>query len=356
MKQKSKPNKKNEKVKSEKNTPPGKPINWGEVAETTKQIVHKGSVSSMSFINGVVGDHLDVHGAPIAIAMSFRKNGKVVSLSRADLKKDFPKATNKIALFIHGLISDELWWNYSKSNETYGSHLEKDLGFTPFYLRYNSGKHVSENGKQLSSMIEELIENYPTKVKEIVLVGHSMGGLVLRSACHYAKQNKAKWVSALKNVIFLGSPHQGAPLEKLGNLATTVLKFIPFNPFVKLTRRIINLRSSGIKDLRHGYVVDEDWEGKDPDDLFTTKKTNIPLLKGVSYYVITGTLHEDPKHVINFWLGDILVREPSALGKAWLKPLQIPFDENNHKEFPGIIHHNLTRSPEIYHQIRKWLN
>ena len=197
----------------------------------------------------------------------------------------------------------------------YGVLLQRDLGYTPFYLRYNTGRHISENGRNLDQLMNELIAALPVAIDEIIFITHSMGGLVTRSACGYGLRHESAWIKKVRKLFYLGSPHLGAPLEKFGNAAAFVLKNFP-RPYIKIIGDVINVRSSGIKDLRFGYVTDADWVGRDPDLFLKNTKNSLPLMEGASHYVITGRLTKNPGHPVSRWLGDALVRTPSALGRA----------------------------------------
>jgi len=180
-----------------------------------------------------------------------------------------------------------------------------------------------------------------------------MGGLVVRRACYDATQHQMDWVKKVQKLFFLGSPHLGTPLEKIGNVVSNVLQAVP-RPYTKLAGDVVNLRSSGIKDLRYGYVTDEDWEGQDPDAMLQNNKNTIPLLEGVTHYIITGRLTEDSEHPVVQWFGDAMVRKPSALGQSKDEEHSIPFPLEHHREFPKVGHLKLTRFPEIYEQIKLW--
>ena len=330
-----------------------KSIKIKETLEKTVSVVKTGATKGAAILNGVIGDSLEETSSQLARKMQFYKGGKPITLTKEEITKVYPKPTPKICILVHGLASDELMWNFPKSKENYGNLLQKEFGYTPFYLRYNSGLHISENGKNLSLLIHTLFKNYPTNIKELILIGHSMGGLVIRSACYYGDKQNVTWIYKIRKIFFLGSPHLGAPLEKFGNVVTNVLEKIP-NPFVKITKNVINLRSAGIKDLRYGYLIDEDWKGKDPDTLLKNSKNLVPLQEGVSYYIISGTVTEDPESIFSVWFGDAMVRKPSVLGKDKSGIHTLPIPEENHKEFAGIDHISLMHEPRVYEQIKEW--
>ncbi|MFC1849923.1 esterase/lipase family protein [candidate division CSSED10-310 bacterium] len=308
----------------------------------------------VSVLNGIVGDYLVAQQNDLAIRMQFVKQNKLLPLTSESLRAAYPNLTPKICILVHGLSTDERIWNFRDGvNKTYGTLLQQDLGITPFYVRFNSGLHISENGKKLAQLIADLIEAYPIPVEDIIFLAHSMGGLVTRSACYYGSRQAARWVTKVRKLFFLGTPHRGAPLEKVGNVFTNILKFIP-RPYTHHVADIINIRSSGIKDLRFGYLVDEDWTGYNPDSLLQNNQQPIPLLAGAAHYIVSGTLTEDPDHYFTLLFGDGMVRKSSVLGQARQKGFQVPFDPDNHKEFPKIRHIKLAHSPQVYEQIKIW--
>ncbi len=314
--------------------------------------IKKATDLGIGILNGVIGDYLHEQQNELAAVMNFYLRNKPLHLSTEKLKEAYPDITPRICILVHGLTNDENIWRFHDDPKmTYGSLLQKDMEYTPFYLRYNTGRHISENGRNFSKMITALIEAYPVKVKEIILITHSMGGLVTRSACHYGKEEG--WIEKVRKVYYLGTPHMGAPLEKFGNIVTNILEAVP-RPYIKLASDIINLRSSGIKDLRFGYLVDEDWEGRDPDAPLKNNKHFVPLLESASHYIITGTLTENPNHPVSRMIGDVLVRKSSALGRSKEENQSIPFDKANHREFNKMGHMMLTHNLEVYLQIKKW--
>ncbi len=315
--------------------------------------IKKGARLGVGLLNGIVGDYLQENHNGLAVQMGFYVHKKPMIISKENIKTIHHHPTSKICILIHGLTNDETIWNFSNTkNENYGTFLQNDLNYTPFYVRYNTGLHISENGKQLAQLIETLVQNYPTAVDEIVIIAHSMGGLVTRSACYYAPLQNANWTDKLTKLFFLGTPHLGAPLEKFGNALSHLLKSIP-NSYTNITSDLINLRSAGIKDLRYGYIIDEDWKNQHPDDLLANHKTIVPLLETVEYYLITGTITENKTALVNEWFGDIMVRKNSGTGQSKDKH-HINFDLKNHQEFPGIAHLKLVDSKLIYKQIKVW--
>lgn len=306
-------------------------------------------------LNGIVGDYLHRRKNPLAAGMTLRVNGCTVPIEAAALKDAFPKASRRIAVFVHGLCNTEQAWNlyaeqyYGNPDTNFGLRLERDLGYTPLFVRYNTGRHISNSGKELCALLAKLVENFPVSIEEIVLVGHSMGGLVARSAAHYGERRGEAWVKALAHVFCIASPHLGAPLEKAANLLTTVLNHFD-TPGTSVPAAILNARSSGIKDLRFGYVAEEEWADSDPDALLDDNRHDIPFIEHVGYYFLASTFTRDPKHPTAKLLGDLLVRLPSAAGRHPKPAKRIPFHFG--RVFPGMHHLHLLNHPDVYEQIR----
>ncbi|MBI2336132.1 MAG: hypothetical protein HYU97_05165 [Deltaproteobacteria bacterium] len=297
-------------------------------------------------VNGVIGDTLEKSKTRLAIKMKLYMAGGPLTLSKNSLSKITPPDTGKICILAHGSCGSEKGWGFSHDMSTnYGSLLQKDFGYAPFFLRYNSGMHISTNGRHLSNLLEKFMGCYPGKIGEIVLVGHSMGGLVFRSACYYGQKEKRRWIKFIRKIFYLGTPHLGTHLEKLGKLTTVILNQIP-NPITKAIVILGDLRSAGIKDLRHGYVIDEDWQKKNAGDLFYWHQNKPPLLKKVDHYLICGTLSKVANSKMGRWFGDGLVHLASGTG--------IPFLQDHCKIIPRISHEHLQRSARVYEQIREW--
>lgn len=306
--------------------------------------------AAMGLLNGAIGDHLHERANGLGLGMSLRHGERYLELDRT---LEVGGATPKIALFVHGLGTTE--WSWCLESEAYhgdpsasfGTLLARDLGYTPFYARYNTGRHVSENGRQLARELARLVAAYPIELEELLLVGHSMGGLVIRSACHYAQEEALAWPAKVRRVFCLGSPHHGAPLEKLGNVAAAVLGAID-TPGTLIPARLIEGRSAGIKDLRRGALVDEDWLGRDPDAVREPEARAIPLLDHVSYAFISATVTADPDHPVGRIVGDLLVQRPSASGSR-IEESTFPIETRN---YGGVLHHQLQNHPAVYEQIR----
>ena len=251
-------------------------------------------------INGVLGDYLAATGNPLAMDMDIRRDG---------LSLDAPQGP-RLLLLIHGLCMNDRQWR--RNGHDHGAALAAELGYEAAYVRYNSGRHVSLNGRELSELLERFVEGAGVPVEELAIIGFSMGGLLARSACHYAAQAGHRWPLRLKRLIFLGTPHLGAPLERGGSGLHMLLDLSPYSaPIGGLAR----LRSAGITDLRHGNLIDEDWADADRFDRSARRPQPLPLPANVHCAALAGTTGQRVGDLHDRLLGDGLVPVASALGE-----------------------------------------
>jgi pimeloyl-ACP methyl ester carboxylesterase len=305
---------------------------------------------ALGALNGALGDHLHRDGSALTVRMTLRRGGRDLDPATDDLALAYPEASPRLAVFLHGLCeTDEAWKLGARFHTPYGARLEAEHGYTPLYVRYNTGRHISENGRELVRLLDHVAERWPVEIAEIALVGHSMGGLVSRSACHYA--DGSMWPSKVRHVFTLGSPHKGAPLEKAATAATGALSRLPETRGIA---RAFKARSSGIKDLGHGYLVDEDWRYQDPDAFVQQAGSVIPFLSCAKHYFICATVSRDADAPLGRIVGDLLVLRESAWGQARRgERMQFPVDHYCH--VGEVNHFDLLNHPAIYEQIRRWL-
>ena len=312
---------------------------------------HTGS-AVLAALNGLYGDHLAARGNQFAFGMTVRHDGGDLSLDPDGLAGAFPDATARLVVFVHGLCETDRSWRCRSAPDSdptgYGDRLHNDLGFTPLYLRYNTGLHVSENGRALAGLLDELVRGWPVPVRDVALVGHSMGGLVARSACHYGRAGRQPWTDAVRHVFCLGSPHLGADLEKGTNVLAWALAKLPET---RSLAGVLNARSAGIKDLRFGSCADEDWCDCNPDEFLRDRCQEVPFLPGAHYYFIAATLNPQ---AVGQVFGDLLVRLPSASGQGGTGR-RIPFEVEHGHHVPGLHHFDLLNHPAVYRQMHTWL-
>ena len=305
-------------------------------------------------LNGLWGDHLADTANPLAIPMTLRVGGKPLELATDTLAAQLQAPTARLAVLVHGLCMNDLQWQ--RQSHDHGAALARDLGFTPLYLHYNSGRHVSQNGRELAALLEQLVRQWPVPVDELALIGHSMGGLVARSACHYASEAGLAWPGSLKKLVFLGTPHQGAPLERGGHLVDTLLGFSPYvAPFGRLGRA----RSAGITDLRYGNLQDADWQGRDHHAQKRDDRRPTPLPTGVDAYAVAATRTEAGRGAgagsANAVSGDGLVPLASALGEHRDPALALTLPKSHQLVIENANHWDLLNRAEVYVQLLAWL-
>jgi pimeloyl-ACP methyl ester carboxylesterase len=235
----------------------------------------------------------------------------------------------------------------------HGAALATEEGFSQVYLHYNSGLHISTNGRAFAELIETLLQIWPVPVDELVIIGHSMGGLVSRSACHYGKVAGHAWQRHLRKIIFLGTPHHGAPLERGGNWVNVILDI---SPYTAAFARLGKIRSSGITDLRYGNLLDDDWKHLDRFARSKDMRRSVPLPLGVQCYAVGASIAKRGSTLSEHLLGDGLVPLHSALGQQADSSRNLLFPESQQWIGYGMNHLDLLDRREVYEQIKKWLS
>jgi len=321
---------------------------FASVSRKIKTTDEKEALSAV--LNGVIGDYLEKTENPLEINMQFRHQGKAITLDTASLKKNHPTPNGKILLMIHGSCMNDIQWTRKEHN--HGTALAKEFNKTPIYLHYNSGLHISTNGQSFNELLEKLVSHWPSPVEELVIIAHSMGGLVSRSALHYGQQQPNSWTKHLKKIIFLGTPHHGAPMEQAGNYVDVVLEAVPYaKPFARLGK----IRSAGVTDLRYGNLLDEDWENSDRFKMNGDQRQNIPLPKHVECYAIAGVIGKAIKSKTRQLLGDNMVGVESALGQHRDPTKNLNFKKANIWIAYESNHMDLLSNPKVYNKIKTWM-
>ncbi|PHR72489.1 MAG: permease [Lutibacter sp.] len=303
-----------------------------------------------SVLNGVIGDYLEKKENPLKINMQFRNQANTISLDSKSFAKTYPIINGKILLMVHGSCMNDIQWTRNEHN--HGTTLAKELHKTPIYLHYNSGRHISTNGQEFNELLEELVRNWPVPVEELIIIAHSMGGLVSRSAIYYGQQQQKSWTKDLKKIIFLGTPHHGAPLEKIGNFLDVILESIPYTkPFARLGK----IRSAGVTDLRYGNLLDGDWKNNDRFKMQGDQRKNIPLPENVACYSIAGVVGKEIDSKSSQLLGDKMVSVKSALGQHKDPDKNLNFKKENTFIAYESNHTELLSNRKIYAKIKSWI-
>lgn len=308
---------------------------------------HWGNVSR-AVLNGVVGDYLVEQNNPLAIDMGFYHQGLPLSLPN-------PETTysNKIVVLLHGLTNLETIWDIetaesqSETSENlntinYGIHLQNDFGYTPFFLRYNTGLPIEENGRQFTLLMEKLVSAYPKPIDEIIFVGFSMGGLLMRYAQKNAIDANAPWLTKLTDCFYLGTPHEGSYFERFGHLASSVVRSIP-KEYVSHWADWIDIRSEGIQDLKHGLAHLRKVDLEDDESHGSCGS----FYQQAKHHFVSGSLTEESDSLLNKVFGDALVTHGSA------NPNTAP-EGSKFAHFEGVPHIPLAHTEAVYQQIRQW--
>jgi pimeloyl-ACP methyl ester carboxylesterase len=339
----------------------GRAAGWRPLGDT------RGGATALALLNSVAGDRLEQAGSDIALPMRVRVDGADVALTPAGVRSAFPAATGDVAVFLHGLGETDLSWrwgakpSYGEEPATYGSRLADDLGVTPVFVRYNTGLRIADNGRLLDTLLDELTAAWPVPVERLTLVGHSMGGLVMRSACHVGERRRARWVDPVAHCVYLGSPHLGAPLARSVQGLRRALDALPeTRPLATALRGL----SAGIADLGHGVVVDDDVLLGAPDQTveaaeaardawLARRRGDVPLLAGCRHHAVSATLAPRSAFILDHLVGDLLVQTTSATGRGGRRRLEFVAEEGFNLR--GAHHFSLLNHPRVYGQLCTWL-
>jgi PGAP1-like protein len=295
----------------------------------------------LAALNGIVGDHLAATQNPLAISMRLRQNGHPLELERRHLAAAIPNPGGKLLVLVHGLCMNDLQWTRHRHN--HGTALAAELGWTPVQLHFNSGLHISTNGRAFAALLEALVRQWPVPLSELAIIGHSSGGLLTRSAHYYGTEAGHGWPKILRRIIFLGTPHHGSALERGGNWVNVLLGLSPYSAPLA---RVASIRSAAITDLRYGNLLDEDWQGTDRFQHAGDRRRPVPLPEGVQCFAIAADKGRRS--------GDGLVSVDSALGRHAQPGQTLLFPESCQWVGHGMGHWDLLSRHAVYQQIRKW--
>ena len=299
---------------------------------------------------GVWGDHLAETHNPLAIRMAFRVQGQALTLSRAALQQRMVNPKARLLVLVHGLCMNDLQWQ--RRGHDHGVALAQALGMTPLYLHYNTGLHVSDNGQAFAQLLQTLVAQWPVPVEQLVLIGHSMGGLVARSACHSAGVAGQSWLAKVSALVCLGTPHHGAPLERGGQLIDNLLGKSPYlAPFARLGKA----RSAGIADLRFGNVQPADCAAHREHGQKVDTRLPTALPQGLPGFLVAAVQAQRKDHPRNAWIGDGLVPQASALGEHARAEMTLAVPDSCKLVVTGTNHWDLLNHPGVYQQLLTWL-
>ena len=306
---------------------------------------------AVAILNGAVGDHLARTGNGLATEMSLVDAGRELPVRREALARAHPEASPRVALLVHGLMCTEDVWTHPSGGD-YGSMLARDHGFTPLFVRYNSGLPIADNGRALSALLERLVAEYPVDLEEIVPLGYSMGGLVVRSACHVASVASASaWLPLVRRAVYVGTPHLGAPMERAGRLLARILRAVD-DPYTRLIADLGDLRSSGVKDLGDAALRDEDRARCLPRVGLRDPRHPVPLLPQIQHYLVAGSLSTDPR--LAHLCGDSMVPLGSATDGSCVDAATFALPPSHVAIVAGASHVTLAHDLRVYEHLRAW--
>lgn len=291
----------------------------------------------LAILNGVLGDTLTTTGSPLAIPLQLRQGGTSLDPSA--------QKGQRLLVLLHGSSMTDLQWR--RAAHDHGAALAQAHGFTSVYALYNSGTHVSTNGRELAVLLKKTVAEWPVDVHEVVLLGHSMGGLLARSAAHVAEVEGLQWRARLSALVTLGTPHHGTLLERAGAWTDFALGLRAESAPLRVLAQV---RSAGITDLRYGNVRDEDWQGHDRFVPGVDRRVPTPLPAGVRCFAVAGTRAPAPREDLP---GDGLVGVDSALGHHASAAQRLNF-LGEYVAF-GCSHLDLLSDPEVYSRLVGWL-
>lgn len=286
---------------------------------------HPSALAAQAALNGVYGDYLAASGNPLAFRMRLHHQGQALQPDTGPLRVAEPSP--HLLILLHGLCMNDLQWR--REGHDHGAALAADHGMSALYLRYNSGRRVGENGRELAVLLERLIAAWPVPVASVSLLGHSMGGLVARSAIDAAQSADARWPARLRSLICLGTPHLGATLERAGHHAERLLSLSPYSaPLARLGGR----RSAGIRDLRQGQLRLGELD------------QHVPWPQAVACHAIAATRSKSTARP----LGDGLVSVDSALGRHADPQRALPLPQERQHLLTDCDHFKLLNDPRAY--------
>jgi hypothetical protein len=294
--------------------------------------------------NGVLGDHLAASGNPLALPMRAWIGGRAVDLDAASIGASGP-VSPRLLLLVHGLCMAPGQWR--RGAHDHGALLAQAHGWTPVYLEYNSGLRVARNGADLADLLQQLCAAWPVPLEDLAILAHSMGGLVARSAIHQARAARQRWPRLLRDLVFLGTPHLGAPLERIGHGVDRLLLATPWSAPLSMPGRV---RSEGIVDLRHGALLESHRAPRGEP-----AREPVPLPRGVRCRTVAGSLHPVRTARAQRWIGDGLVPLDSALGRHPERALALAFRPDSRLVVEGAGHFDLLDDPRVARQLLEWL-
>ena len=302
---------------------------------------------------GLHGDTMARDSVELAPALQLRRRHRRIHPTPEGLAGGYPDATGDVVVFVHGLFETEAAWALGAPDRpSYAARLRSDLGFTPVLVRYNTGLRVSESAADLDRLLTNLVAGWPVPLERLVLIGHSMGGLVVHGALALAESDdgQGQWHERVTDTVTLGTPHHGSPIARRVGHAVDRLEG---------TRRgrwladFLRLRSDGIRDLMHGNVVRDDWIEHARDDIADRRTHPVPADDIRHWGVVAVTAQGRLPVGLAQQVGDLVVPHDSAT-HALPTPAR-RFCDDSVAVVAGVSHLGLLNDDRVYGQLRSWL-
>ena len=286
---------------------------------------HHLTARTQAVLNGLWGDELGRHRNRLEIPMRLHdQSGEPVPLDR--INEVFAAAGPHPVVLVHGFADTERCWLGKGTEPGLFETVSDSSPRTPVMIRYNTGRPVSENGIALSGLLERVCEQWPTPIESIALIGHSMGGLVIGRAAVAAQSAGHDWIRSATDVITLGTPHRGTPIEQA---VATLAKGLGVARESRPLQEFVNTRSRGIKDLRSGVPPTE-------------------LPPNIDQHFVAGAVTQDPSHPAGVLLGDLVVGVASASGSGETQPPRATL-------VGGVRHNELVRNEDVLNHVLDWI-
>jgi pimeloyl-ACP methyl ester carboxylesterase len=303
----------------------------------------RAALKARAIAHGVIREQLLEVAPELDQEVTFRLTDGGGPIDPARLPALLPAITSRPVVFVHGLVDTEQVWLPVEGGGVSLPAAVANSGATPVLVRYGTGRTIARNGRDLARLLGELLDSWPVPVTSLTLVGHSMGGLLIRAACAAAADRGQTWLERLADIVYLGTPHLGSWLEKFANVTSWSLRHA--SPHSAPIGRFLDARSQGIKDLRFGTTDETAWDPGRIDALLTGRPQDAPWLERARHHLVVGRLHPDPRHPVNSVLGDALVRASSASATGrWRR---IHGSEPPSLMAVGASHTRLPRDPEV---------
>ncbi len=279
---------------------------------------------AIAALNGLYGDRLEAEGSSLAIPMAVRRTGATI--------------TPHVVVFLHGLGETEHAWG----SPNYGDLLDDA---TPVFVRFNTGRHISENGADARAAAgragARLAGGGRADHADRALDGRPRRPQRLPPRRRVDARTSATSIS-------LGTPHTGAPLEQAVHALSAALHLAPeTRPFARFLRR----RSAGIRDLRRGSLVDEDWRDQDPDALRARALRRGPAARGRHALLRLGHDHPQRRRTRS-----AACSATCSSSRRPRRARRIGFAAEHGLTLGGTHHLALLNHPAVGEQLRVWLS